>query len=637
MTDHARWTRPERGSGRVLFPPAADPLEYLMGLVLKAASDNIHMNVGAILAAAGYPHARSFDLALSRLDSLDRLAEVLGIEHAMLKGLAFTTVHSTKALTTVSFLGGKASSFDIVTRRRRLSGETLLRQPFHRAVWTHGLLPYCPSSLELLVDRCPGCGDPLDWYRATLASEPTRRLEDVNAIFRCAEPDCGLDLRDLPSPKLPDSVAMSYRRMAALAAPADRHDDRRDLHPALHALPAGACFELGWCLARAFADDAVPRARCKQLPAETIAQTLQLAEGFLSGWPDRLLEALASDARDVTAEQMTRRLRSCRALAGSKATWPELAKLFRSTYPKLMRRDREALRFLNPAVVTRTEAVEIAGMHTASFARAAMSSGLNARFSSGTRRVFQDFDIGEIERLRDAKDGSIPVDAVVERLGISYHGVEQLVVLGLLEAEGHAALPSVYRLSRITLRSLDDLIAELVAASRLEDIDQQLPLRIAVKSIRGEKPWGAIVGALLDGALPFRLDVGVRRVFRGIMIAPADVDLLRSFSFDRAEHPDFPFVRDMSRRDVEEALNLVPGTLQEALDQELGPARSRGRIPVVDVEAIARRMISAAEISARTWPGTRRLPRALTRSRHRRLGAAGWLRSDVEPLLGTSL
>jgi hypothetical protein len=301
-----------------------------------------------------------------------------------------------------------------------------------------------------------------------------------------------------------------------------------------------------------------------------------------------------------------------------------------------MRRDREALRFLNPAVVTRTEAVEIAGMHTASFARAAMSSGLNARFSSGTRRVFQDFDIGEIERLRDAKDGSIPVDAVVERLGISYHGVEQFVVLGLLEAEGHAALPSVYRLSRITLRSLDDLIAGLVAASRLEVIDLQLPLRIAVKSIRGEKPWGAIVGALLEGALPFRLDVGVRRVFRGIMVAPADVDLLRSFSFDRAEHPDFPFVRDMSRRDVEEALNLVPGTLQTALDQELGPARSRGRIPVVDVEAIARRMISAAEISARTWPGTRRLPRALTRSRHRRLGAAGWLRSDVEPLLGTS-
>src|SRR3546814_9913891 len=37
----------------------------------------------------------------------------------------------------------------------------------HRAAWLLGLLPYCPLSLERLVDECPNCpGKKLGWRRS---------------------------------------------------------------------------------------------------------------------------------------------------------------------------------------------------------------------------------------------------------------------------------------------------------------------------------------------------------------------------------------------------------------------------------------------------------------------------------------
>lgn len=633
MRNDISWTPPAQGSGRVLFPPAVDDREYLMGLVLKTASDNLHLNVAAILAAAGYPHARSFDLTLNRLDLARELARVLGTKRDELERLTFHKVRSFDALATVTFLGAESSSYDLVTRRRRVSGTTLRSHPFHRAVWAHGLLPYCPVSLDLLIDRCPGCDGKLDWYRASTANEPQWRSRDVNAIFRCGDPACGLDLRTASSTRLDGHVAVSYRRMAGLVAPADRHGGTWALHPGLRDLPPGSTFELGWSLARIFAEDGVPRARCKQLTSDVIIASLHLAEQLLSGWPDHLRGAFETDAREEQPGIVQRRLGRLRNLTRANAAWPEIGDLVRRTYPDMLERRRKSLRSLNPSVVTRTMATAIAGMHTATFARAAESGGLAALSSSGSRRAFQDFEVASVERLRDAKDGSIPCDAVSERLGISYHGVEQLVIKDLLEAEEHLALAAVYEVPRVKRHSLDKLIDGLVAAARSEAGDGYLPLRTVVKCLAGEKPWSSIFQAMLDGRLPFHFAEASTKVCRGIAVPASGVDMLRSFSFDRSAHPSFRFAHDMSRRDVEEALNLVPGTLQAALDQELGPDRSRGRIAVSDVEAIAQRAISAAEISARTSPGTRRFPRALKRSRFPRRGAAGWLRSEVEPLL----
>lgn len=633
MPEHADWTPPERGSGRVLFPPLVDAREYLMGLVLKTASDNAHLNVGAILASAGYPHARFFDLALSRLESIEQLAKVLGTDHVAIDGLVFRSVRSVGALTTVSFLGTEASSFDIVTRRRRISGETLRSDPFHRAVWTHGLLPYCPLSLELLVDRCPDCGGRLDWDRATLPGEPQARSRDVNAIFRCGDSVCGKDVRTTSSPTLAGDLTTSYRRMAGLLAPADRHDDGWKKHSDLEGLSSGSCFELGWSLARSFGVDELPRVRCKQLTPEVIVGTLHLAERLLSGWPHCLRETLTNEACDEPTSVVQRRLRRLRNLARTNTAWPDIAYLIRQTYPDLLERGRKTLRSLNPSVVTRTTATSIAGMHTATFARAAMSGGLSALFSSKNLRTFQDFDVAAIEKLRDARENSIPFDAVAERLGISYHGVEQLVVEELLTQEQHPALLAVYQFPRVTRTSLDALIDRISQRSKDEAVDSGIPLRIAVKCLQGEKPWASIFRGMLNGTLHFGLDATVPRVCHGIVVPTSTVDLLRSFVFLRADHPAFKFAEDMSRRDAEEALNLVPRTLQAALDQELGPDRSRGRVKIVDVEGVAQRVISAAEISARTWPGTRRLPCTLRRSRYPRIGAAGWLRTDIEPLI----
>jgi len=421
--------------------------------------------------------------------------------------------------------------------------------------------------------------------------------------------------------------------MAGLVAHGDRHGVGIDLPPALQTLSSGACFELGWSLARVFALDGASRARSKTLDVETILSTLHLAEQFLSGWPDRFQFELQTSARNAPIEVAVQRVRRLKALTRAKAMWPEVTEMIRLAYPALLKRDREALRSLNPSVVTRTDAVEIVGMTARSFAKAATSQGLEALATRGSQRSFQDFDIAAIERLRDAKLASMPLDSVAEHLGISYHGVEQLAAVGLLRLEEHPALAATYRHPRVVRSSVDSLIEQLIRGSRGEMSGTCIPLRIAIKCLQGEKPWASILRALLEGVLPFALDPNATRIVRGIAVPENSVDLLRSFSFRRADHPHFPFAKDMSRRDAEEALNLVPRTLEQALKQELGSDRSSGRISVGDVATIAERLISAAEISARTRPGTRRLPRELKRARYKRIGAAGWSRREIEPLL----
>src|SRR3546814_1548206 len=56
---------------------------------------------------------------------------------------------------------------DILLDRRRISPLTLQTSEHHRAAWLLGLLPYCPLSLERLVDECPNCpGKKLGWRRS---------------------------------------------------------------------------------------------------------------------------------------------------------------------------------------------------------------------------------------------------------------------------------------------------------------------------------------------------------------------------------------------------------------------------------------------------------------------------------------
>ena len=618
MHDMTTWTRPEPGSGRVLFPPVVDPRESLVGLVLRTATDNVHSNVGTMLGRAGYPHARAFDLAEDRLELVGDLAAVLGVRPDVLKPLVHPQVSRGNALRTISFLGAEVPDYDVAAYRRRISPTTLGIEPFHRAVWTHALLPYCPHSLELLVDACPRCGTKLGWSRA-------------NGIDGCGDGDCGL--RPIPptTTRLGGEVAEPYRRMAALAGPGDRAVEPAALHGDLENMDPGAVFELGWRLACTLAPLPKPRRHAKHLPAALIVETLVSADRIICGWPDHfhamLMARMAEDGPKVTGATLLR-LRKAAAPSGA---WPQINRVLRTTYADLMAKGRGALRSLDRGIVSGTTANAMLGISSGRFANLKRSPGLPPLVRTGTKRLYDDFHVSEIKTIAEARDASMSGRTVAERLGIAFHGVEQAAALLLLETERHPALAVLDPGIRITTRSLDDLLDRIRVGSAVE-VEDGVTIRCAVKSIPGEKPWGVIIAAMLDGRIRYRI-VGPGRPFENIIVHAADVPLFRSFRFDRAAHPSFGFASDMTKRDAEEALNLTPRLLPVALREECGSGEPAARITVAEVARIAAARISAAEIYARTAPGSRRHPPFLKASGLRRAGVAGWVRTEVESLM----
>lgn len=610
------WTRPNAGSGRVLFPASVDPRESLVGLLHKTASDNLHTNVGGLLEKAGYPHARAFDLAHNRLDRLPNLALVLGVDHRIVAALAHPEIRKTRALRTVRFLGAEIPDYDLTSRRRRISPQTLAREPFHRAVWMHRLLPFCPHSLELLLDICPICSAPLGWFRA-------------EGLTACGSKGCDAELGEVSRPHLAKHME-AYRRMAALVAPQDTASTTH-LESGLRKLDTGAVFELGWRLACVVTDVQGARRDADQLPPERIVETLAVADDLLLNWPKRLPDMLREGlTRDGNVACLTRleRLRRCAAALGSR---PETAALLRGTYPDLVAPGHTALRSLNRSVLTGTEAAKAIGIRATRLARMNRSAAIGTLSRSGEARRFFDYNEEIVVQLAAAKAGSIPINAIAERFGIALHGVEQLIAHGLLAQETHAALQAIYSQSLVTAHSVEALLAKLEtgASKRLAD---GVPLRRAVKAIAGEKPWAPIFAALVEGRIGYCLAEGGGRVMSRVYIDATSAPLLATLHFDRGEHPQINFAKDMTLRDAGEALNLNPALLPIALKEELG-WRAGARPGIAEVQLIARTRISAAEICARASDHSRRLPAALRHSALLRVGAAGWVRSEVEPLL----
>lgn len=588
-----------------------------MGAVLKAASDNGHSNVGSLLAHAGYPHARVFNLALDMHQMLPGLARVLGVAEAELKALLHPVVSASRAVRTVAFLGAEIPDYDIVSRRRRISMETLNAEPFHRALWNHGLLPYCPHSLEKLLDRCATCGGSLGWFRA-------------EGLATCGSSKCDADLGGRPTERLPPALAPAYQRMAALAAPRDAAV-RVTLHEDLTDLDTGIVFELGWRLASVIDGIETPRKAAQTLPPERIARTLATADRILTGWPTSLHEELRPLLLTEGAEKMKTRLRKLRSATSKAAGWPMITQVVRQSHPDLMAKGRHALRALDGTIMTGTSANRIVAMAPHRFAVVKRSRELTALTISGNERVFSDFGRKDVIEFARAKADSMPLRVAAERLGIAQHGVEQLAAMGMVDVEAHPALRAFSPCLRLTTSSVELLLTRLAEAGTVELADA-VPIRSAVKAIPGEKPWGPIVAAMLDGTISFVMEAGSRRAFHRVGIAQSSADMLSTFRFERADHPGFDFAPDMTRRDVEEALNLVPRRLAEALREEIGSADVR-RPLVADVQRIARERISLAEICARTALGSRRTPMALKGAGLPRLGAAGWSRRDVERLL----
>lgn len=618
------------GHGCLLWGVTPMPDESLIGLVARSCADASHRTTAAVLEAAGAPHHQVFDIALGDAVSPGALATAIRQPLHEIERRRYPSVARTPSTAPPvrSFFGTLTAEYDLRPRVRRVSPSALAVSLHHRAIWEHGLLPFCHVTGQWLIDSCPRCGKRLGWYRSP-------------GIELCDDTRCGADLRDSDPGRVDDGDLEAVGAIAGLLDPdpAVHSEAERRFPDQVRTLGRGVAFELGWRLGRlATTERSGQRDVAASLPATEIVHALRDGSRLLRDWPESVVDLLRRTNRDGGATRVLEVAAGLRAIARGREAWPEHRVPIENAVPDMLHRGRQVLRRIDSDLVDGAVATAILGVSSTVLRRLTLGGLVNAAAARGNGHLHACYSRRQVEALRVQLDEGLSVRTASERLGITLHGVEQLVCLGVLRAHDAAIVKATRGDIQISHRDLETMIASIErhASDPVGDrLDRIVPLRRALM-LRGgrEKAWGAVLIAVATGEISFALSSSGRRLVDRILIEASEVDALLALAFDRRDHA-YDFSTTMSRRDAQDVLNLTPGLLMQALRSDLAHCIvDDGRLSVDATLQVARLRVGGGEVLAR-WGRGRRLPLLLRDVRRfPRLGPTGWSRPEVERALG---
>ncbi len=608
---------------RVMWPVAevhAD--ESLMGAAFRTSAENIQECTAPILDSAGLPHHRAYNLSTRPDLDESRLAHVLRLPISEIRIRRYDPIEIASGPPLASFFETPIALYDLQLRTRLLAPLRLQSDAYHRAVWQHGLLPFDLVTAEWLVDTCPRCSRKQAWYQSA-------------GVSICDDPRCRFDFRES------EAACLDHELFARAAPVGQLLDPRPAVHgPALAILPQavralgrGTAFELIWRLGRATVHGhAVGRDEHKSLPKKEIVDAICAGADLVAEWPERLefrIRQLATSGDDRGA---TAFVRAVRRIGHDRLGWPAHRAFFDASVRNLLSTDRKAYLNATDDGVDGADARRILRVSTNTLVQARDKLLVKTAAAGGKTNVHAVFSRTQLERIRSGLDDRMPGGALAEKLGVSRHGVEQLVCLGEIAESEEGFVRDLYSGLQLSSRSVERMFEDLEGQAD-KDIGNALDsvsLRRALMLIGGrEKPWGPILQALRNGSLQFGLCNG-RTFSARVKVQRTDIAAIAGMGFDRASY-QFDFSAGASRRDAQETLNLTPVLMMSALRDELQATASEKRVLRLDqILRIARQRISGGEILAR-WGSGRRMPRQLRdKRRFRRFGATGWDRQTVE-------
>jgi hypothetical protein len=620
---------------KVMWPLAPIPGESLMGLIARVAAYNVIDDTLSITSQAGQRYGHRTSLVYDADADLGALGVALRVDESELRARA----HPALGNRTSEFFGLTISSYHLETRMRRFSPGSLAKASYHRAAWQYRPIPFCTESWEYLTDRCDACGHRQRWYHA-------------QGPDRCDA--CGAALQDVHADYVPEAWREALAFVAGLADP-DR--DRRAL--ALARLPAQLAhlkpektLELMLHFGHLTAGNAYRGRRDTLWRDDPAAQAkmLHASAELVLGWPDKPIQYLLDRFAAQTGSGNNAVLRSAGNLFSSKhlsVLSEEAAAVVKSLTPKC----GAVAAGEAPTTVRRAStATGLSRQQLGDYRRAGWLRSVIFSNESGAPMV--GFDGVEIDWLAAAIRSRRSTSTVATQLGISLHGVEQLVCGRFITPIDHPVFKARYSQPQFDGASVDDLIGRLVA--KAYDDMLGIPLRQAVRAIAGPKPWAAIIEAMLDGRLQFALPASCmpksgsgkrasrcdprrgeaeahRRVVTSAIVAEGSVALLRTLAFQKANYPEFEFDTLMSKADALEALNLLPrhcDVLDAGTDNQ---AALRYRTIRVDyVESTANDFVSISELRARSGPYADLVQAKLAEAGLRKTGPFGWPRAAAE-------
>jgi hypothetical protein len=481
----------------------------------------------------------------------------------------------------------------------------------------HGAIDYAapcerPETWTLLTTACPDrhCGAVQRW----------RWTRGIDICDRCGGP---LDRAD--TPEVPLSLRASLANAVGIIHPdsATRTKALARLPDDLAAMtPAGVLDLLG--AVAGVVDPAIRYPAARQLihpnsEPGRIIEAVATAFPVLEGWPDAFV-GLASErlSRRVGKHGDGNRGATIAFLdLPSRCTLqPEVANVI-SDMRRLLGAGREA-------GYSPEQAAAKCGTRPSTILAARREGRIPTVFHLDGNRAVALLGRRHVDEL--GRTFRIPYHAAAASLGVTYRSIEELVALGILDqCPLELKARSVPAVTGRSLNALNDRLMETGGGP----IEDGVSLELAMRAVGGRlKPWAGTLCAMLDAAIPFRLDGRGRGLIRRALVGRSAWIALR----DVADVPEpFPgaFSGAMSKADAADALNLRPSgyALLSRWPSSHGWTRT---VPVCEVIAMTQSLISPAEIAARLNVASKQVRKLMRHAEVRRISHAGYDRQAFD-------
>ena len=480
-------------------------------------------------------------------------------------------------------------------RTRRFGPSAIGTAPASRALWSLKAVPCCTEQWEYLVDAC-ACG-------------AVQRWQSADRLDRCDV--CNARLSDTPACKVDPALREGLAFIIGLLDPDPslRAVARAQLPKELSHLDGGMALELALAVMPLASGGHRPaRGSLPKTGAEQVeyATALAVAADVLRGWPCTFLSAI--EAAVATLSRSSRKP----GYVGIADYVPAMAN------PELPAVVREAvLKALEPITADPGEtpddqigmkAAQVAlGVSLGIFSGARREHLLQTRTCFRGGKLVATLDRAEMDHIRQFKANRISAEMAAEGLELPGYAITLMDDARRIAIEPHVFILAHYgdpQLHRDELARFERLLAGKAVAVAAEDdelsetlrtsIGDPVPLhRVARAMGGGLKPWGIIVGMLLDGSMRFFMSAP--RMSR-IWIDAGDVEKVRALGPSTTGSALMP--ARCSQRDALEILNLP---LRKAAQlARLARPNDRWQMEWETVLRIARERITLTEMCART-------------------------------------
>jgi len=602
--------QPERIGRPLRVAPKPEPWSSLPGIVALATEENVLPHLDIVLAQARIYLDRNAYVTHVDDERLDLLATVLGVDAQILRAA------STPYLPTlekddggVAWGRGTLKRVDIETRVRRISPTTLAGDPTHRKEWLNLLLPFCPTSLELLTSRCsnPACGKALGWNRSIGVGICEHCEQAVQPTARTLAPELADDYRIFARIVSPDASAAE----AAVGQLPDR----------LRALSQSELIMLILKLGNASAlpGRTVNRTFYGDLAADEMALVVAKGTALLRTWPSSVIERgkrlLEED--DGTGKRFVSFRKTIRGMSPLGTVGHRPFQMFiRESLPEMFSyMSKDALADWLP----RAEAESLAKIKIVQLTILRDSRAIGLR-KVGRREKGYLYSRVDLEAFRHAFVNSSTSTALATRWGLPFYAIEQMLLAGMLDPTRNTALATLYPWRRVDLTKAERLERDL------RERRSSTPPPAGMSSVReaslaiggGFKPWPAIIGLLLaqDVRYWIRDDAAFGRRGAGLIdtlltdqhgvAAIMELAATGNATLDRLSVGDSAEVLNSFWQKV---AALPDATFERA--KVLSAGAEQRLIPAADLLEMARTTVTAKEIAARTstkhWAATNRL------------------------------